>query len=224
MPKPLTYALIFTLLLEGCGLNLMPKSYSYRYRLTVEIDTPKGVATGSNVIENTESEGMGIPDSSLHLQRRGEAIVVDLPHGRMLIATLKTMGGFNGVFAKAAYNPVLPSRFDDDSWEKRNEALKKQRAPAILPRDAYPMLITFRDPRDPTTVERVDPENLERTFGAGTRIRRIVVQMTRDRVTTGLIKRLPWLDHLSVLVRRPDQHLWPDNPERNLGKGAFIAR
>ncbi|WP_415644298.1 hypothetical protein [Sphingomonas antarctica] len=208
--------------LASCG-SLFGESYTYRYRMTVEVDTPKGLRTGTSVIENTETEGRGIPDNSLHLSRRGQAVLVDLPNGRTLVVTLKTAGGFDGAFAKAAYNPVLPSHDVPDDWSARNKALTQLTAPAILPSSAYPMMVTFRDNRNPTTVEAVDPANLGRKFGSGYQLRRIVIQMTNDSVTTGIKTRFAWLSHLSVFVRRDDQHLWPNNPERNLGKSAFVV-
>jgi hypothetical protein len=98
----------------------------------------------------------------------------------------------------------------------------KQRASAILPTSDYPMLITFRDINDPTTVKAVAPEDFEREFGSGVRLKRIVVQITTDRITTGIKNRLPWLANLGMLVPRPDQRIWPDHIERNLGQSAFF--
>ena len=57
----------------------------------------------------------------------------------------------------------------------------------------WPMLVTFRDVRDPTSVERVDPAALDKSFGPGVRLRRITVAVTDDPVTTGIEKRLGWL-------------------------------
>ena len=56
------------------------------------------------------------------------------------------------------------------------------------------MLVTFGDLDDPTSVSRVDPDDLAASFGEEVTLRRITVQMTDDRVTTGIEKRLPWLD------------------------------
>ena len=53
--------------------------------------------------------------------------------------------------------------------------------------------MTFRDIRDPKSVERVDPAALDKSFGAGVTLRRITVAVTNDPVTTGIEKRLGWL-------------------------------
>ena len=59
--------------------------------------------------------------------------------------------------------------------------------------DRLPMLVRFADIADPKTVERVDPENLAASFGAGYALQRVVVEETDDPVTSGIEKRLRWL-------------------------------
>ena len=58
----------------------------------------------------------------------------------------------------------------------------------------YPLLARFDDLRKPASVQRVEPADLSTSFGPGVRLRRITVQVTKDRVTRGDIeKRLPWI-------------------------------
>ena len=71
------------------------------------------------------------------------------------------------------------------------------------------MLVTFEYLADPTSVRRVDPDDLASTFGEGVSLKRITVQVTDDPVTTGIEKRLVWLNNLSAY--RTD----PDNPFSN---------
>lgn len=62
---------------------------------------------------------------------------------------------------------------------------------------AYPMLVTFGDIDDPTSVERVDTDDLAARFGMGYALERITVQITDDPVTTGIEARLGgWANHL----------------------------
>ena len=56
-----------------------------------------------------------------------------------------------------------------------------------------PLLVRFRDINDPKTVERVDPNDLAASFGPGVYLKRATVEITRDPVTTGIVKRLSWL-------------------------------
>lgn len=69
------------------------------------------------------------------------------------------------------------------------------------------MLVTLGDVSDPTSVERVDPDNLEASFGKGYRLKAITVQVTDDEVTTGIEKRLGWL--LDENRKRFDPNLPP---------------
>jgi hypothetical protein len=73
-------------MLAGCG-SLFPPSY--RFRLTVEVDTSQGVRSGSSVLEVTSQlqnlPGKGIvPLTSL----TGEAVALDLPGGKTLFALI----------------------------------------------------------------------------------------------------------------------------------------
>ena len=60
--------------------------------------------------------------------------------------------------------------------------------------DLYPRLFTFRDINDPTTVEQVDPANLAASFGEGVKLARATIELTDAQVTTGIEKRLSWLN------------------------------
>jgi hypothetical protein len=64
------------------------------------------------------------------------------------------------------------------------------------PPGAWPMLVRFRDIRDPKSVEPVDPEHLDRSFGPGVTLRRFTVELTDDSVTTGIEKRLAWVKNM----------------------------
>lgn len=201
-------AAVGTSLLAGaCSLL---SSNTYRYRMTVEVDTPQGLRTGSSVIEVQTTEGSGIPDSSLHTKVRGEAVAVDLPNGQTLFALLRTPSDVDGAagFAPTAYEPVLPDlrKSDTEDWYDLLEVLKRQGEPAVLPATYYPMLVRFRDIRDPKTVELVNPEALASSFGAGVRLTRIWLQITDDPVTSDIERLLPWLStQRGALLRQTDQ-------------------
>jgi hypothetical protein len=78
------------------------------------------------------------------------------------------------------------------------------------------MLVRFRDIADPTSVEKVDPDNLAASFGEGVKLRRITVQLTDDPVTTGIEKRLGWLrsvgEERGTLVKNPPRLLKDATP------------
>ena len=71
------------------------------------------------------------------------------------------------------------------------------------------MLVRFRDTNDPMTVERVDPFDLGKSFGAGVKLERATLEIVHggiwpfnhygimgEPVTTGIYKRLLWLQKL----------------------------
>ncbi|MEL7519551.1 MAG: hypothetical protein AAFN48_11435, partial [Pseudomonadota bacterium] len=83
------------LLLASCGLS-DDKAPDYRYRLTVEVDTPEGLKTGSGVIEVERDAASAVVNPSAAVLRtriRGEAVAVDLPGGQTLYALLRSAGG-----------------------------------------------------------------------------------------------------------------------------------
>jgi hypothetical protein len=193
------------LLPGACGLiSVYP---TYHYRLTVEVDTPQGLRSGSSVIEVRASEvhstlgGAGAEIS-------GEAVAVDLPGGQVLFALLRSEASVD--WAKAAMEQVTPMppldtetldhRYAD--WQAAIRANTRLNVltpviapgrPPFRPQPGYPMLVRFGDLRDPKSVEKVDPGNLAASFGPGFALRRITVQLTEDDVTTGIGKRLGWL-------------------------------
>ena len=185
--------------LGGCGSS--GKSISYRYRLTVEVDTPEGLKTGSSVIEMTKNDQQGIGGSSLETRVTGEAAAIDLPGGQVVFALLDQADHV----ARNAIDPHLPELPRTiDWWYQDYQRMKQQTGIYELPRmgpapfrvdgmvNAWPMLVHFRDIRDPGTVEQVDPDNVAATLGAGYAIKRITVQITDAPVTKGIEKRLGW--------------------------------
>ncbi len=70
-----------------------------------------------------------------------------------------------------------------------------------LPAHGLPMIVRFRDEKDPTTVERVDPDHLDASFGPGVKITAARVELTNEWITTGIEKKLPWLANESSGIR-----------------------
>jgi len=211
--------LLMGLALTAACSGASGKSYPpYRYRLTVEIDTPQGLRSGSSVIEvHTSLAGANsIPSPGQLFQRvRGEAVAVDLPGGQTVFALLRSGGDIE--WATHAYSWLIPRPSEQDvkahspdgkwtgaaEFDLTMERVLASRGPMLLPRKTdvmgkatnnWPLLVRFRDIRDPATVESVDPDGLSAMFGKGYAVRRIVVERTDDAVTMVNRARLPWAD------------------------------
>jgi len=212
--------LLAALLLGACGQHLP----TYRYRMTVEVDTPEGLRTGSSVIEvrSSEASNYAIPNPRL-LSRKisGEAIAVDLPSGQTLFALLSKPGLALGAgAANYAFDAVHPS---GSNYAQQLAELRRQGAPRILAPKDYPLMIRFRDINDPKTVEAVMPNALDRPFAKGTTLRRIVVQITNDPVTYSLFNRLSWLkDSSRGGLLSGDKQYDQARPERNQSYLSFV--
>lgn len=204
----------------ACGDVLGKRYPPYRYRLTVEVDTPLGLRTGSSVIEVRDfiSGPYTIPvPGSLSVSVRGQAAAVDLPDGQTLFALLRSdwdSGWAENVYALQIPRPTteeVAARSPDGKWNGRlqfdmwMERVLASRGVIVVPRyrelfnrqvSAWPMLARFRDLRDPASVERVDPDNLPATFGKGYAIRRVTVERTDDPVTFDIDERLRWISQM----------------------------
>ena len=201
--------------LAGCA----DSAPDYRYRLTVEVDTPQGLRSGSSVIEVEQSMGrtaMSGFGKRIDRRVRGEAVAVDLPGGRTLFALLRSETDTD--WAAQVMQRLAPDT-EGEPWDERFDNVLSIEGEVEVPRSfspqrpdegsAYPMLVTFGDLSDPTSVERVDPDGLAASFGEGYALKRITVQLTDDPVTTGIEEQLAWLGDLDAY--RSD----PDNPFTN---------
>lgn len=183
-------ALAGAALLSSCGKpdNVL------RYKMTVEVETPEGVKTGFAVREVRFHDRGGFPfgESRPQVKLHGEAVAVDLPGSKTLFALLTSGSGEVDYGARVADRVGL--------WGK------VPAQPLITPVELYPtvpdttrlkntnplpMLVRFRDMADPKSVERVEPDALDKVFGAGVNLKRITIAKTNEVVTVGIGKRLP---------------------------------
>jgi hypothetical protein len=194
-----------TFALAGCGKLLGLPRASLRYRMTVEVETPAGLKTGSSVLESTLISGPNTGGASgLQSTLKGEAVAVDLPGGQTLFALLSSPSQhsasdyqdqlFNdALLAGAVSVPPMPRLYKSAEWVEMRKVASEIKPALTLPPALYPMLVWFKDIRDPKSVEAVEPRALAVTFGAGVTLKRITLAVTSDAVTTGIEKRLAWL-------------------------------
>jgi len=96
-----------------------------------------------------------------------------------------------------------------DEYAAYLDELNRLKPKDELPFKDLPVLVRFRDPKVPTSVELVDPLNLAASFGSGVTLTRASVEITDDPVTKGIETRLPWLasSNVSPTLFPPDQVL-----------------
>ena len=182
------------LALPGCNA-ILPKRHTFRFRMTVEVDTPQGLKSGSSVMElSVALATFKLPDSAavdLHFQ--GEAVPIDLPGGTLfaLVGDRHNVMSFVGTIIDS-FDPSHPRA--EELVELAAE-LGTQRAlgrTVIMAADSFPSLVRFRDIREPRTIELVDPNEIAKSFGPGVKLKRIFLTIVNEPVTTGIEKRFRW--------------------------------
>ncbi|TPQ31359.1 hypothetical protein C2U70_24225 [Bradyrhizobium guangdongense] len=190
---------LLALLVANCD----SKAESYRYKLSLAVDTPAGVKRASSVVEVTYF-AVSVPDRGVMYRLHGEAVYLDLqPGARPLVAlltrkfhrpahisdigwTLDAGPGMALLFK--LYGISQSGKLLDDVQQ-----VARLRGPRALALDYLPNLVTFGDVNDPKTVIEVDPNDLQATLGPNVVWREITLESTDEPVTTGIKTKLPWL-------------------------------
>ena len=184
--------------LAGCTDN-----YIWNQKVTVRVDTPGGLRTGSSVhkvsvTHHTNDFLVGLANGhSLTSGMRGEAVVVDVrpdaPPGepRYLFLLLGEPP------YRLAQHAIRPGR---DASSYRAQPNQKRlsvgesfsqivNAEGSHPVPVYrlPLMVTFRDVADPTSVMRVEPDQLAATFGPGVRLAGVTLEVVDEEVTQGRV-------------------------------------
>lgn len=224
-------------LLAALVLAACDRSPSVRYRVTIDVEADGRTYTGSSVWEFGLAKGF---PQAYAPRFRGESIAVDLP-GRGTLFGLMVGRGKDGVPQTGAME-MLPENVyrrtgdtvavEKDANGDRIKTIRFLRTldgkqveldcSSTLPVEC-PLLVRFRDIRDPTTVEAVDPNDLTKSFGSGVKLKRMTIEITDDDVTNGVGERLKWLrsfhDGGTLRGTAPRDYI---KPERNLNYTAFI--
>jgi hypothetical protein len=190
---------VIVLGLAGCA-----KAESYRYKLTLAVNTPDGVKRGSSVVEMLFSD-VSIPENGTMRKLRGEALYLDLgPGARPLIALLTSQlhpkywknerwsrdGGPNLDFFLRLYGEPPVANANVLAGVSR---LAHMRGPRTITPADLPDLVTFADINDPKSVIEIDPNDLQATLGPNISWNEITLESTDEPVTKGIERKLPWM-------------------------------
>jgi hypothetical protein len=173
-----------------------------RYRLTVVVDTPQGVRTGSSVVEVKGALSPAFPGpeaGGARLHIRGEATPVKLADGRYLFAVFAWQPEPRRIFTMLTtpFGDQLPPRSPDPSaFSKRMMEQFRALADAkgvrqVKPED-YPVIATFAEIANPYSI-RIAPARNISSILPGYRVRLMTVEITNAPISNKIMRILPWL-------------------------------
>lgn len=169
-------ALVLPLFLAGCWGR-----YDWHQDLRLLIATPQGDVE-ARAVQAVEAqywpEWLQLNNFAVDRTLTGEAVVADLGEGRYLFALLSGPGLAEGVYKDLGVWPEVFRRIERQVGEP----------PRDVPRKYWPVLVTFTDISDPTSVQLVDPDDLSAVFGEGFALRAVTLEITDAPVTSGVVE------------------------------------
>jgi hypothetical protein len=181
---------LLSILAMGVGLAGCQERYEWRQKMTVIVDTPYGERSGSSVTEVVAHYGqLPLSASEVSYELHGEAVVVEISPNHFLFALL---GEDLKLLAARVWKDALPALTRD--WLPKINSINSIRD---VPKNYYPLLVTFDNNDNPLSIQRVQPDNLDQQFGRGTSLKSIRLEITREPVTAGRVQYiLKWLQSI----------------------------
>ncbi|TFI56472.1 hypothetical protein E2493_20030 [Sphingomonas parva] len=192
-------ALVAAILVAACA----PQP-SYRYELTVEIDTPEGLRKGSSVLEvHAQKEFRLLPNfQGQSVLAEGEAVTVLLPKGEKLFALLGGDARGRGTAETIPLAMLTDEERKTIPFVEVGGVLSAQKRQAVLRPEDYPQFVRFSDLSDPGTIEQINPADVAKLYGSGYAIRRIIAKTTSAPVSRRLERHLIWLPRRKSPITR----------------------
>lgn len=159
---------------------------TWRYKITIEIETPEGIKSGSAVREVRAWKNAAKiinPDvAPIEYEVIGEAVIVDLGERGVLFGL---MNNFAYLESGNAF------------WTENSDSLDSYKSLRIGDRSELkkdlPAFVTFSDLNDPKSVLGCGPAVIESVLGKGVRLKSIMIEITDNPVTQDIEKILLWL-------------------------------
>jgi hypothetical protein len=172
-------------------------NYTYRYRLTVNIEIDGKIYSGSSVIEVTWHGGPEIGDvGSFHPTIRGQAPLVDLGKRGVIVASLisKDWGQPSKVGDPWGALFIAPRAFGKSTEVTSIPEFSSQHGLRALEADNLPRFLWFSDSQDPTTAQEIRVH--DNIFGPSGRFAGASVEITSDPLVINIREKLPWIKPL----------------------------
>ena len=171
----------------------------HKYRLSVSVDTPDGPKSASGVFAVVPYRGYSVSGST---RTRGDAVFVDLGHGKNLVALM--MHGEKGSETDGM-NYVALRAYRAAGHNVSFGNLSQMTGSVPVAGELIPVLMTFANLADPATARAVPSDNLAAVLGAGYRLQGVSVSIVKngfwpldlggafgEPVTRGIETKLPW--------------------------------
>lgn len=167
---------------------------------TLTIETPQGDVSSSVVRGKVMWKEPLLRSSPT--EETGEALAIEVSPGRYLFAIVEQR--------KPDEKALLGLHKGERVWEGVPKLISSKGEPLDIPPDQYPLMVTFGDLKDPTSVQEVDPSNLPATFGPGYKIKSYTVEITDAPITRGALEKvLPWMSTYRGRLKPPSLRLGP---------------
>lgn len=181
--------------------------YTYRYRLTLELEAEGQARVGSSVVEvqTYRNPSWSLQPFETREKMTGEATLVDLGRGRVLVALLsgveqeavghgKRKRGWVGFAPTGLLGRLFGIDYDWVKGENKGLAqLVLVRGKKAIELHQLPTLVSFRDVDDPKSMFIVDRDDFASALGADVRFKGASIEILDADITQGLEEKLPWL-------------------------------
>jgi hypothetical protein len=172
----------------------------HKYRLTIEVETPEGIKSGSGILSVHPDRGYSRHG---YTATRGDAVFVDLGDGKNLVGLLAhidtkiDLDGINYVALRAYKAAGRNVSFNE---------MNRMTGTVPVKGELIPFLATFTDLSDPATAHAAQPADLEAALGKGFQLHGVSAEVVPnglwpldfggplgEPVTRGIERKLPWL-------------------------------
>jgi hypothetical protein len=204
---------------------------SYRYRLSIAVETDGQVHSGSSVIELLfRFNPKWVPPSwgTYNVSIRGQAVLIDLGAHGVLVAAL---GGVPydlsvvsaGLLPARAFLPATWRNPSDSPTSPENQRkISQTKGRVDLDRDGgMPAFYWFSDPSNLATAKEIRPANFASVIGDAARLVSAQIEITHDPVVIDIDKKLPAYATLSA---PPNNGVYLVPGGLVLGREAFISK
>lgn len=196
--------------LIGCTRSLP----TYRFRLSVHVDTPQGEQTGTSVIEvHTVDQGKGFPGpeaGGIRISFRGEAASLKMPNGVYVFAMLRGKETHSAqTIASAPFAATRAPVIAGESYDDRLGRVMGVAGAHELPLSSYPQFVYFENISDPASVQEVLPDDFANVFGDGISLRGVTTEIVDDPVKFEIPQILPWIESYKNVSLDGEQYTRP---------------